>query len=150
MVDGEKDPRNLMLLFAMDRVILLEFDISAVVEDMFDVTFCYFPISFRPPPNDPYGITADDLKLALRGCLSATPHFAKLAIPLLLEKFATASGAAMVSVNWSARYDLALTRQKDLMLTMAACFPTYGAVAVGERGEELWECIKTEVRCRVP
>lgn len=32
MVDGEKDPRNLMLLFAMDRVILLEFDISDMVE----------------------------------------------------------------------------------------------------------------------
>lgn len=32
MVDGEKDPRNLMLLFAMDRVILLEFDISQMVE----------------------------------------------------------------------------------------------------------------------
>lgn len=32
MVDGEKDPRNLMLLFAMDRVILLEFDISELVE----------------------------------------------------------------------------------------------------------------------
>lgn len=27
MVDGEKDPRNLMLLFSMDRVILLEFDV---------------------------------------------------------------------------------------------------------------------------
>ncbi len=32
MVDGEKDPRNLLLLFAMDRVILLEFDIEAMIE----------------------------------------------------------------------------------------------------------------------
>lgn len=96
MIDGEKDPRNLMLLFAMDRVILLEFDISQHVEDLFDVTFCYFPIAFRPPPNDPYGISADDLKGALRGCLSATPAFAKMGIPLFLEKFATTSGAAMV------------------------------------------------------
>ena len=32
MVDGEKDPRNLMLLFAMDRVILLEFEIGSMVE----------------------------------------------------------------------------------------------------------------------
>jgi hypothetical protein len=32
LVDGEKDPRNLLLLFAMDRVILLEFDVSAHIE----------------------------------------------------------------------------------------------------------------------
>lgn len=38
-----------------------------------------------------------------------------------------------------------LHSQKDLMLTMAACLPTYGAAAVGERGMELWEAIKVEV-----
>ena len=31
------------------------------------------------------------------------------------------------------------------MLSMAACFPTYGAAAVRERGKELWEGIKTEI-----
>ena len=111
MVDGEKDPRNLLLLFSMDRVILLEFDIKPLIEvrllldrftllmrlqDFFDIIFCYFPIAFRPPPNDPYGITADDLKVALRGCMSGSPHFAKMALPLFLEKFATASGQSMV------------------------------------------------------
>ncbi|WWD20081.1 hypothetical protein CI109_104555 [Kwoniella shandongensis] len=129
MVDGEKDPRNLLLLFSMDRVILLEFDVKDHIEDLFDITFCYFPITFRPPPNDPYGITADDLKLALRGCMSASPYFAKMALPLFLEKFATATGQSM----------------KDLQQTMAACFPVYGADAVGERGSELWEGIKTEI-----
>lgn len=32
MVDGEKDPRNLLMLFAMGRVILLEFDVEALIE----------------------------------------------------------------------------------------------------------------------
>jgi DNA repair/transcription protein MET18/MMS19 len=32
MVDGEKDPRNLMLLFSMDRVLLLEFDVKDHIE----------------------------------------------------------------------------------------------------------------------
>lgn len=99
IVDGEKDPRNLMLLFSIDRVILLEFDVKDHIEDFFDVTFCYFPITFRPPPNDPYGITADDLKLALRECMASNPYFAKMALPLFLEKFATATGATMVSGN---------------------------------------------------
>lgn len=31
------------------------------------------------------------------------------------------------------------------MLTMAACFPTYGADTVNERSKELWEGIKTEI-----
>ncbi|WVQ96214.1 hypothetical protein IAU59_003318 [Kwoniella sp. CBS 9459] len=129
MVDGEKDPRNLMLLFSIDRVILLEFDVKDHIEDFFDITFCYFPISFRPPPNDPYGITADDLKLALRKCMASSPYFAKMALPLFLEKFATSTGQSM----------------KDLMLSIAACLPVYGAEAVRERGSELWEGIKTEV-----
>lgn len=102
------------------------------------MVFCYFPISFRPPPNDPYGITADDLKLSLRKCMAATPHFAKMAIPLFLEKFPTSAGPAM----------------KDLMISMGECFPTYGAAAVGERGKELYECAKTEVIhivcCHIP
>ncbi|KAK4683806.1 DNA repair/transcription protein MET18/MMS19, partial [Tremellales sp. Uapishka_1] len=129
MVDGEKDPRNLLLLFSMARVILLEFEVEPMIEDFYDITFCYFPITFKPPPNDPYGITADDLKVALRSCMSASPFFAKMALPLFLEKFATATGPSM----------------RDLMLSMAACFPVYGAQAVGERGTELWEGIKTEI-----
>lgn len=32
MVDGEKDPRNLMLLFQLDRVILQEFDVAGRIE----------------------------------------------------------------------------------------------------------------------
>ncbi|WWC93066.1 uncharacterized protein L201_008031 [Kwoniella dendrophila CBS 6074] len=129
MVDGEKDPRNLMLLFSIDRVILLEFEVKDHIEDFFDITFCYFPITFRPPPNDPYGITADDLKLALRKCMASSPYFAKMAIPLFLEKFGTLTGPSM----------------RDLQLTIAACLPVYGAEAVRERGSELWEGIKTEI-----
>ncbi|KAJ3801288.1 Dos2-interacting transcription regulator of RNA-Pol-II-domain-containing protein [Lentinula aff. detonsa] len=55
LVDGEKDPRtHLLVAFAIDRVILIEFDIANFVESLvFNVTFCYFPITFRPPPNDP-------------------------------------------------------------------------------------------------
>jgi len=33
---------------------------------LFDITFCYFPITFTPPPDDPYGISSDDLIIALR------------------------------------------------------------------------------------
>ena len=36
------------------------------VQELFDVTFCYFPITFTPPKDDPYGITSEDLILSLR------------------------------------------------------------------------------------
>jgi DNA repair/transcription protein MET18/MMS19 len=76
--------------------------------------------------------------------MAASPYFAKLALPLFLEKFTTAAGPSMVSMNLLREYPW-LTRQADLMLSMAECFPTYGAAAVRERGTELWEGIKTEV-----
>lgn len=82
LAEGEKDPRNLMVAFAIARVILIEFDISehvevskknripfcllTILQGMFNILFCYFPITFRPPPNDKYGITTVDLRMALR------------------------------------------------------------------------------------
>lgn len=83
LADGEKDPRNLMIAFAIARVLALEFDISNKIEarftslalpthidislqGLFNIIFCYFPITFRAPANDPYGITPEDLKNALR------------------------------------------------------------------------------------
>ncbi|KAG6813856.1 hypothetical protein H0H92_006263 [Tricholoma furcatifolium] len=91
LAEGEKDPRNLLVAFAIARVILIEFDISEYVEALFNITYCYFPITFRPPPNDPYGITTEDLRQALRGCLGASSAFGPLAIPVLLEKLTAGS-----------------------------------------------------------
>lgn len=85
------------------------------------MTFCYFPITFKPPPDDPYGITSDDLKsslryndyyyppnylvylasdielLTFRKCLASNAQFAKFALPLILEKLSSTSGSAKVS-----------------------------------------------------
>ena len=101
LAEGEKDPRNLLLAFAIARVLLIEFEIAAHVEvgacmrpcvqsasifmsqDLFNITFCYFPITFRPPPDDPYGITSDDLKNALR--FVATSRRPVLLIHLTVE-----------------------------------------------------------------
>lgn len=96
VLDGEKDPRNLMSAFQIMKSIVENFDISAHVEDIFEVTFCYFPVTFKPPPDDPYGITAEDLKISLRDCLASTPLFAKFALPLILEKLSSTSGSAKV------------------------------------------------------
>lgn len=36
------------------------------IQELFDITFCYFPITYKPPPKDPYGISTEDLRVALR------------------------------------------------------------------------------------
>ncbi|KAI0258930.1 ARM repeat-containing protein [Gloeopeniophorella convolvens] len=129
LVDGEKDPRNLMLAFAIARVLAVEFDISAKFEDLFNVTFCYFPITFRPPPGDPYGITADDLKKALRSSLSGSPLFGNLAIPLFLDKINAGSPAT----------------KRDTLQTLSVCLPVYGSGIARNSARKLWSSLKLEI-----
>ncbi|KAJ8694930.1 hypothetical protein PTI98_007563 [Pleurotus ostreatus] len=129
LAEGEKDPRNLLVAFAIARVLLIEFDVSHHVENFFNITFCYFPISFRPPPGDPYGITAEDLKSRLRDCLSAHPSFGPLAIPLFLEKLTAGSPVT----------------KRDTLESMTDCLPVYGAEFIFEHAKSIWNSLKIEV-----
>lgn len=87
--EGEKDPRNLMISFKIIKLIIQKLNYKSYIEDLFTVIFCYFPITFKPPPNDIYGITSDHLKIALTECISCTPYFAKFSLPLLIEKLSS-------------------------------------------------------------
>lgn len=89
--DGEKDPRNLMIVFSILQVPMMEWDVSRSAQDLFDSVFNYFPITFKPPPDDPYGITAQHLKDRLRDCIAATSDFAPYAFPALLDKLDSSS-----------------------------------------------------------
>ncbi|PKI84952.1 hypothetical protein MVES1_000880 [Malassezia vespertilionis] len=130
LVAGEKDPRNLLVLFGIEKVLLLEWTMDyGEIEALYNVIFCYFPITFRPPPDDPYRISPDDLKLALRACISATPQFAPLAIPILLEKLSASGGSAKV----------------DTLQTLDAALPVYGRAAAEVNGDELWGFIKLDI-----
>jgi DNA repair/transcription protein MET18/MMS19 len=95
--DGEKDPRNLMIVFSLLQVPMMEWDVSSSAQDLFDSVFNYFPITFKPPPDDPYGITAQDLKDRLRDCIAATSDFAPYAFPALLDKLDSSSMNTKVS-----------------------------------------------------
>ncbi|KAL4245852.1 MMS19 nucleotide excision repair protein [Abortiporus biennis] len=129
LAEGEKDPRNLLLAFAIARVLLIEFDVTDHVEDLFNITFCYFPITFRPPPDDPYRITTEDLKSTLRGCLNATPLFGPLAIPLFLEKLTAGTP----------------NTKKDTLQTLDECLPIYGASVARANARKLWNTLKLEI-----
>ncbi|KAG8974923.1 hypothetical protein FRC05_006600 [Tulasnella sp. 425] len=129
IVEGEKDPRNLLMAFSIDRVVLIEWEVKSFIEDFFDVTFCYFPITFKPPPNDPYRISTDDLKAALRSCLSASPFFGTLAIPLFMEKLAATTAGV----------------KQDVLETMSICLPVYGPAVARKFGSTIWDAVKIEI-----
>ncbi|CAE6532510.1 unnamed protein product [Rhizoctonia solani] len=129
LAEGEKDPRNLMLAFNIARIIILEFDITNHVDDLFDITFCYFPITFKPPPNDPYGVTTEDLKSSLCACLSATPRFGPLALPLFLEKLSATAG----------------NTKRDALRTMSLCLPVYGPAVAKSFASQMWSSFKLEI-----
>ncbi|KAI8996815.1 Dos2-interacting transcription regulator of RNA-Pol-II-domain-containing protein [Pilobolus umbonatus] len=128
-MDGEKDPRNLLIAFHLFRTLIDKFDISQHVEELFDVVFCYFPISFTAPAGDILGITSSELKESLRRCFAATPYFGYFATPLLIEKLMKSTGTA----------------KKDAMETISLCTPAYGANVILPHVDELFKALVKEV-----
>ncbi|KAF2270415.1 MMS19 nucleotide excision repair protein-like protein [Lojkania enalia] len=127
--DGEKDPRNLMIVFSILKVPMTEWSIGADAQELFDAVFNYFPITFRPPPDDPYGITAQDLKDRLRECISSTADFAPYAFPALLDKLDSTS----------------MNTKRDVLQAIVACATEYGPHTVSLYSITLWDALKFEV-----
>ncbi|XP_075072020.1 MMS19 nucleotide excision repair protein homolog [Mixophyes fleayi] len=130
VMDGEKDPRNLLVAFRIvQEIITKDYALGPFVEELFEVTSCYFPIDFTPPPNDPHGITREDLILGLRAVLASTPRFAEFLLPLLIEK--------MDSDVQSAKL--------DSLQTLSAACAAYGQRELKEFLQGLWSSIRREV-----
>lgn len=135
ITSGEKDPRNLMISFQLSSRILStsQFKDSGSLEkyatDLFDVTFCYFPITFEPPKNDPYGITSQNLKDALRNSLSTSGIFAADIFPSLMDKMASS----------------ALKVKNEALSTIIACIDNYDPASVAPLWKEIWDGLKFEV-----
>ncbi|KAJ1907458.1 hypothetical protein LPJ81_000736 [Coemansia sp. IMI 209127] len=96
MLDGEKDPRSLIVAFQTIPKIVGLVDVKNNAEDLFDVIFCYFPITFKHRDGDPSAITPESLKLALRTALTCSPYFGSLAIKQLVNKTSATSASAKI------------------------------------------------------
>ncbi|KNE73302.1 hypothetical protein AMAG_17470 [Allomyces macrogynus ATCC 38327] len=129
VMDGEKDPRNLMLAFKTVATLARQCNVASCAQDLFETCFCYFPITFKPPPDDPYGISAQDLKSALLKCLIASPLFAPFAIPSVLEK--------LDSTNNNAK--------RDTLAVLSDGLPVYGVVSLLPHVPRLWKALKNEI-----
>ncbi|KAJ7325106.1 hypothetical protein JRQ81_018126 [Phrynocephalus forsythii] len=130
VMDGEKDPRNLLIAFRIVQDIIVKgYALGPFTEELFEVTSCYFPIDFTPPPNDPHGIQKGDLIVSLRAVLTATPVFAEFLLPLLIEK--------MDSDVQSAKL--------DSLQTLSAACTIYGEKELKEFLPSLWSSLRREV-----
>ncbi|KAF7650556.1 hypothetical protein LDENG_00123550 [Lucifuga dentata] len=129
-MDGERDPRNLLLAFQIAKNIVQRgYELGKFTEELFEVTSCYFPIDFTPPPSDPHGITREELIKALRAVLAGTPRFAEFLLPLIIEKLDSDVQSAKL----------------DSLQTLAASLSQYEHKDVAEFLEGLWTSLRREV-----
>ncbi|KAL2159236.1 hypothetical protein VTH06DRAFT_2669 [Thermothelomyces fergusii] len=131
----ERDPRNLMVWFEILRILLADYDPSPeVTEEIFKVFSAYFPISLRSSAT-PIGITADDLKEAVRSCFSAHHRVAPHGFPFLLQKL-DQGDAVTVAVKL------------DILKTIKACIEHYEnpPANIVPHMEPIWNSLKYEVR----
>jgi len=83
--EGEKDPRNLLLIFSSVGHMLDILSISHLAEDVFESLAVYFPVDFTPPSGLVGSVTKAQLVEELRNGLSH-PSLAEWTVGLLLEK----------------------------------------------------------------
>ncbi|KAL6931070.1 uncharacterized protein HGUI_02548 [Hanseniaspora guilliermondii] len=132
VANGEKDPRNLMESFKLNKIITSTFNkevIYSYSQKLFDVLFCYFPITFKPPKNDPYKITSDDLKNALRCAISNCDYFSIDAFPNLIDKLTATS----------------IIVKNETLKTLKDCFLKYHRKSIAKYWQPLWDALKNEV-----
>jgi DNA repair/transcription protein MET18/MMS19 len=131
---NERDPENLMMWFAILRLILQDFNPSTdTTSEVFKAFSAYFPISLRPSAT-PSIVTTDNLKAALRSCFSAHHRLAGLSIPFLVDKLDKVDQTVAVKV--------------DILLTLDACLSKYEDPKenVKPHADHIWSSLKYEVR----
>ncbi|KAI9921212.1 hypothetical protein PsorP6_002384 [Peronosclerospora sorghi] len=147
-MEGEKDPRNLLLCMQVARTLLSKLEPvfsqnGTLLQQYFDIVSCYFPIIFTPPPNDPYGITSEALILSLRNAFAASDLLAPLVLPFLLKKLAT----TVVEAKLDALQTLVFCGERysvnAMLLQMeAVATALYDEVLDGEKQEVIAEALK--------
>lgn len=136
-VEGEKDPRCLVVALEVVQRTLRQVSSDlvtveggeSVLEELFDVAACYFPISFTPPPNNPHGITRDMLVDGLTAVFTSTFRIARFVMPLLLEKLSSAI----------------LSAKLDALNALRRCVQAYGATALVPFVREVCDALRGEI-----
>ncbi|KAH3672916.1 hypothetical protein WICMUC_004003 [Wickerhamomyces mucosus] len=128
---NEKDPRNLLISFKLNSLISSKFTIVGDhTQDLFDLLYCYFPITFKPPKNDPYKITQDQLKSQLQDALISNQGFEDDLIETLLEKLSNSSNVVKL----------------DSLNLLFKFYGKYNSFNKDEYYLKLFNCLKFEIQ----
>ena len=147
-LDGEKDPRNLLLYLQLLRLMCERCEASGApglaeaLPEVFESLVAYFPITFTPPPHDPFQITAAHLLQALIRTLKASVLFAPLALGFFAQKLREA-GAPPAPPGATAKeeeQEMRVTRMQVLQ-ALALLTPSYGAAALAPHAAVLGEAL---------
>ncbi|KAI1278074.1 MMS19 nucleotide excision repair -like protein [Halotydeus destructor] len=128
VIEGERDPRCLLLTFNLFHLVMRDRPLGHYDEDAFDVVSCYFPITYVQPTNDPYNISRQELAKTLHRCLSSSASFAPYAIPLFLEKATSDMKDAKI----------------DSYQALAMSLPIYGLQNVTPYLGTIWASVRVE------
>jgi hypothetical protein len=131
-MDGEKDPRCLLYCLRISAILLSPSFSEAtapLMSEIFDVTACYFPITFKPPPNDPHGITRERISLLLAKVFSSSKDLAPKVVPLLLEKLNSNISDA----------------KREALRTLRVCVSVFDIIGLSEHLVDLASCLRREV-----
>lgn len=136
-VDSEKDPRCLVLVLELVQRTLRHYAMylqsvdggTVVLEELFDVAACYFPISFTPPPGNPHAITREMLVDGLQSVFTSTYRIAYLVMPLLFEKLSSTIVSAKL----------------DSIRCLSACAQAYGITVMLPFLREACDALRSEV-----
>ncbi|BBM97843.1 DNA repair/transcription protein MET18/MMS19 [Marchantia polymorpha subsp. ruderalis] len=132
-IEEEKDPRCILVAFRLVEKLASIFPepdgpFGENAEDIFDIVSRYFPISFNTP-QDPRGITREDLSSALLKVFTATPLFAPFCFPVLLEKLSSTLKRAKL----------------DALNYIGHCALSYDPEALSEHAGDIWTGLKSEI-----
>ena len=154
--DGEKDPRNVLLLCELWTALPRAFcgdtaggaiagpsktvktddtagvakrraAFASAAEELYDVVAAYFPVSFRPPPGDSVRVTREQLAATLRGAMCAAGDFAPWAVPHVLESLVPDKKPQTID---------------DALATLIACGAAFGRRGMSPHVRNVWSRLR--------
>ncbi|KAG2484700.1 hypothetical protein HYH03_016528 [Edaphochlamys debaryana] len=140
-VDGEKDPRCLLLAFESVAELCRLFHSRGVdpaplrqaSEELVDWLATYFPISFNPPPAAPgarnRSITRAELAAGLHAAMASSPFLAGGVLQLLAEKLSSTYRPA----------------KEDSLSALRRCCAAYGPDALAPHLGQVWSALRSEL-----
>jgi len=154
--DGEKDPRNVLLVCELWALLPRAFcgaaaasegsegsgfapsaaaapspahaaAFASAAEELYDVVAAYFPVSFRPPANDRVLVTHEQLAATLRSAMCASPSYAPWAVPHVLESLDETKPPKTLD---------------DALATVCACGASFGREAMRPHLRAVWGALR--------